>query len=225
MRRTKRNLILTMAATLAVASGVPARSAEGQSVLKKIREQASKRVEEHKAKVDSAVVKTATGAVDSTLDKTTRGADAVVNKVGSVADTAITRTERGVRNTLTKSGGADELAAQYAAQLASGHLVLREIKFVPNSDQLDPSSGDAVAQLAKALAGAAGVFLIEGHTDAMPAAAAAQALSQQRAAAVKAQLVTAGVPAERLLSVGYGATRPASDGKGGNARIELTKAQ
>jgi outer membrane protein OmpA-like peptidoglycan-associated protein len=42
---------------------------------------------------------------------------------------------------------------------------------------------------------------------------------------VKAHLVAEGVAATRLLAVGYGATRPASDGERGDARIELTRAQ
>ena len=63
----------------------------------------------------------------------------------------------------------------------------------------------------------------------MATPAAAQALSEQRAKAVKARLVAGGVPAARLLAVGYGATRPAegnaNGNANGNARIELTRAQ
>ena len=224
MRRTNMSALLTVAAVVALSAGTPARAA-GQSVLQRIKTQAAKRVEERKAKVDSAVVKTATGAVDSTLDKTGRAADAVVNKVGSVADTAITRTEHGVRNAFKGGDSSNELAEKLAAQLGTGHAVLREIRFAPNSDVFDPSSLGTIAQLAKALVATPGTFLIEGHTDALSTPAAAQALSEQRAAAVKARLVAEGVPAARLLAVGYGATRPPSDGGADHARIELTRAQ
>ena len=225
MRRAKLSTLVA-AAALAALSAAPAR-AEAQAVFKKIREQAVRRVEEHKAKVDSSVVRTAAGAVDSTLDKTGRAADAVVSKVGGAADTAISRTEHGVRSAL-KGGDDDELAA-LSAQLGAGHAVLRDLHFAPNSDQLDPSADAALARLAKALLAADGVFIVEGHTDPMATPAAAQALSEQRAKAVKARLVAGGVPAARLLAVGYGATRPAegnaNGNANGNARIELTRAQ
>jgi outer membrane protein OmpA-like peptidoglycan-associated protein len=219
MRHPAISTLLT-AVALAVAV-VPAR-AEAQDLLKKIRDQAVKRVEERKAKVDSAVVKTAAGAVDSTLEKTGRGADAVVSKVGGVAEGAITRTERGVRSALTRD---DDSAELLAAQLATGHAVVREIRFAANSDQLVESAVAELKRLAKALAATPGTFLIEGHTDSLDTPETARALSERRASAVKAHLVAEGVPAARLLAVGYGAARPAADGGAGNARIELTRAQ
>ena len=220
MQRSRPSALLAVAAAIMTLSATPAR-AEAQDLFKKIRDEAAKRVEQRKAKVDSAVMKTATSAVDSTLEKTGRGADAVVNRVGSVADTTISRTERGVRHVAARDDGSAELAAG----LAGGHLVVREIRFATGSDQLDESAGAPLARLAKALVATPGTFLIEDHTDAMDTPEAARSLSERRAASVKAHLVAAGVPAARLLAVGYGATRPATDGANGNARIELTRAQ
>ena len=48
---------------------------------------------------------------------------------------------------------------------------------------------------------------------------------KRRAAAVKAQLTAGGVPADRLLAVGYGATRPNSANPQAHARIEVVRAQ
>ncbi len=70
---------------------------------------------------------------------------------------------------------------------------------------------------------------IEGHTDNVGAAAANQTLSEQRAAAVKAALVSSyGVDAGRLESKGLGATKPATkndtaEGRQTNRRVELVK--
>jgi outer membrane protein OmpA-like peptidoglycan-associated protein len=70
---------------------------------------------------------------------------------------------------------------------------------------------------------------IEGHTDNVGVAAANQALSEKRAAAVKAHLAAKyGVDAARLQSRGFGAAKPVSpnDDEGGrqkNRRVELVK--
>lgn len=219
MQWTRPSAALTIVVALAASAATPAR-ANAQDLFKKMREETLKRVEQQKAKADSAVMKAATGVVDSTLQKTGRGADAVVNGVTSLADTTITRTERGVRHIAAHDDGSAELATR----LASGHAVVREIQFAAGSDQLDAAAAAQVKRLAKALATTQGTFLIEGHTEAMESAEAARALSERRAATVKAHLVAEGVAAARLLAVGYGATRPAGDG-GGAARIELTRAQ
>ena len=64
----------------------------------------------------------------------------------------------------------------------------------------------ATALNSPALAGAR--FEISGHTDSQGAAAKNEALSVQRAQAVRAQLVAYGVDGSRLNAKGYGASRP-----------------
>ena len=69
---------------------------------------------------------------------------------------------------------------------------------------------------------------VEGHTDNVGAAAGNQALSEQRAQAVVAALVQAGVEAARLSAAGFGAARPvasndSSEGRAKNRRVELVK--
>ena len=71
-------------------------------------------------------------------------------------------------------------------------------------------------------------FEIDGHTDNSGAAAHNQMLSQQRADAVKTQLVSMGVDAGRLTSKGFGDAKPISDknspdGKANNRRVEFVK--
>jgi len=52
------------------------------------------------------------------------------------------------------------------------------------------------------------IVRIEGHTDSTGSAAFNQTLSENRAQAVASYLIQRGVPANRIQTVGFGATRP-----------------
>ena len=69
---------------------------------------------------------------------------------------------------------------------------------------------------------------IQGHTDNVGAAAANLTLSRERAAAVKAALVKAGIDEGRLTTSGFGDTQPVADnstdeGRARNRRVELVR--
>jgi outer membrane protein OmpA-like peptidoglycan-associated protein len=71
-------------------------------------------------------------------------------------------------------------------------------------------------------------FEIDGHTDNSGPAAHNLTLSQQRADAVKTELVSLGIDASRLTTKAFGDTKPISDnsspeGKANNRRIEFVK--
>ncbi|HMR09931.1 MAG TPA: OmpA family protein [Polyangiaceae bacterium] len=71
---------------------------------------------------------------------------------------------------------------------------------------------------------------IEGHTDNVGQPAANMTLSGARALTIKQWLITNGVPAERLIAVGFGETRPVADngtadGKAQNRRSEFKIAE
>ncbi|HEY2722278.1 MAG TPA: OmpA family protein [Chitinophagaceae bacterium] len=71
-------------------------------------------------------------------------------------------------------------------------------------------------------------FEVDGHTDNTGTAAHNLVLSQQRADAVKAQLIQMGIDASRLTSKGFGDTKPIGDnntveGKANNRRVEFVK--
>jgi len=71
-------------------------------------------------------------------------------------------------------------------------------------------------------------FEVDGHTDNSGDAQHNKALSQQRADAVKSQLVSMGIDASRITTKGFGDTKPIStndtqDGKATNRRVEFVK--
>lgn len=86
------------------------------------------------------------------------------------------------------------------------------IQFDFDSSRIRAESLEPLANLAAALASPVlleSKFLIEGHTDAKGSAAYNRKLSDQRAGAVKALLVSKGIAADRLVSVGKGSSEPA----------------
>lgn len=111
-----------------------------------------------------------------------------------------------------------------------GSIAIRNILFDTGKATIKPESAGALAIIADALKGDEALKIeIQGHTDNAGAPAANLKLSQDRAAAVKAYLVsTGGIPAARLTTAGLGDTKPVADnttdeGRAQNRRVELVK--
>ena len=88
--------------------------------------------------------------------------------------------------------------------------IRKQIFFNLNSAQISDKSHDLLSEIADVLLRNPQVRLVEiqGHTDSTGNPDANQALSQERADAVREWLIAAGVDASRLVSRGYGDTRP-----------------
>jgi outer membrane protein OmpA-like peptidoglycan-associated protein len=118
----------------------------------------------------------------------------------------------------------------YEALADSGRVATQGVYFETASDQLRPESTPTLKAIAAMLAAHPALRLtIEGHTDAAGDARVNQALSERRAAAVRAALVGQfGADAGRLAAVGRGASRPAApnataEGRQMNRRVELVR--
>lgn len=120
--------------------------------------------------------------------------------------------------------------ALYDVLAEKGRVATQGIYFDTGSDRLRPESTPTLAEIGAMLAGHPELTLtIEGHTDDVGDASANLSLSEQRAAAVKAYLVSRHkVAAHRLQARGMGATKPAvsnatAEGRQQNRRVELVK--
>ncbi len=106
-------------------------------------------------------------------------------------------------------------------------LIIEGVFFKFDSDQLTPDSEtilDNVAEVLKEYPDAQ--IEIQGHTDSLGNALYNEFLSQRRAETVKKYLVSKGIPADNLTTVGYGESKPIEDngteyGRAVNRRIEF----
>lgn len=118
----------------------------------------------------------------------------------------------------------------YDALADQGRVATQGIYFATGSDVIRAESTPTLKEIAAMLAEHPELELtIEGHTDDVGDAAANRALSERRAAAVAAYLVsTHGVAAKRLAAAGLGDTKPAApnatpEGRQQNRRVELVR--
>ena len=118
----------------------------------------------------------------------------------------------------------------YDALAAKGRVATQGIYFDTGSDRIRPESTPTLKEIGAMLKDHPDLKLtIEGHTDNVGAAAANQALSEKRAAAVRQFLIDSyQVDGGRLAAKGLGATKPAAgndtpEGRQQNRRVELVK--
>ena len=118
----------------------------------------------------------------------------------------------------------------YDALLKKGRWVTQGILFATGKAELQPESRPVLKEIASTMKKYADLkILIEGHTDNVGAAPSNLSLSDARAAAVKAALVSEfGLDAARITTKGFGDTKPAAPnttavGRAQNRRVEIVK--
>jgi outer membrane protein OmpA-like peptidoglycan-associated protein len=129
------------------------------------------------------------------------------------------------------SGSINYSLAQFLgdnSQTAPKTFVFDHLNFETGSTQLTADSTQTVTNLAQVLKAYPNAQVqLSGHTDNTGAAAANQALSLDRANAIKGMLVNQGVVSDRISTQGFGQDRPIAsndteDGRARNRRTELT---
>ena len=111
------------------------------------------------------------------------------------------------------------------AKIVLGDAVLH---FANNGAELSPEGIGAVEAVARQLKAYPGAYtlMVSGHTSSLGRAAHNHALSKRRAEAVARLLVGAGIPADRVFTVGRGPDAPMADnktreGQSRNRRVEI----
>jgi outer membrane protein OmpA-like peptidoglycan-associated protein len=120
-------------------------------------------------------------------------------------------------------------AAPKRVELTQDQIVIHDkIQFETNKAVIKPESFGLLDEITAAVKDAAQIkkLSIEGHTDDVGADKYNLKLSDQRAASVKQYLVEHGIDAARLVSKGWGETKPIGDnkteeGKEQNRRVEF----
>lgn len=160
------------------------------------------------------IVPSATVTFDFVFSKDVEGEGTQVAAAGSTAASAA----------LEPTGDLDVAACAGRFEILSR---TESIFFAAGSARLDPKSEPLLNSLVDIIARCPGLVIeVGGHTDSDGGRAANQRLSERRAGSVTAYIVSKAIPADRIVSVGYGETKPAfpndsRENKSRNRRIEF----
>lgn len=175
------------------------------------------------AVIGGAAGAAAGAAIGKATGSTARGA-IIGAAVGGVAGAVIGRQ-------MDKQGDEleDDLEGATVERYGEGLLITFEsgLLFDFDSDVVKGNAGTNLGNLARSLESYPNTeVLIVGHTDATGSDAYNQSLSQRRATAARAYLISRGVPAERIRTEGLGETEPVAsnataEGQAQNRRVEV----
>ena len=144
-------------------------------------------------------------------------------QIGGLADQEKPLVFRNVR--LASGGGMNMVGKKFT----EAKIVTHGINFDVDKATLRPESMGVLNQIKSLMDSDPTLkFQVEGHTDSSGTPAHNLALSQQRADAVRAQLISMGVDGSRLTAKGYGDTVPLApddtpEGKENNRRVEFVR--
>jgi outer membrane protein OmpA-like peptidoglycan-associated protein len=186
-------------------------------------------VADRKARLAEALAATSadnasTAKAKEVFDKTQ--AELVKNKTEQLA----VETQARIDAEKVAANALDDLAKLAAVKEESRGLVITlsgGVLFESNKSTLFPTAQDKLNKVAEALlTNKNKKIIVEGHTDSQGSSEHNQALSQKRAEAVRAYLITRGYPENLIQASGIGENRPVAsndntEGRANNRRVEI----
>lgn len=178
--------------------------------------------------VSAARMRQVTTAQAATADAESRADRSAVVAADAVADRARSDTARVAAEARTAALTAELADYEQTRSDLGVTLILRDLQFASGSAVLSSGAQGRLAPLASFLAKQPEARIqIAGHTDSQGAEAFNQALSVRRAESVGAYLISTGVDAGRINSIGLGEGVPLSSngtaaGRAINRRVEVT---
>ena len=169
-------------------------------------------------------------AGNAVVDGTKNAAGAVGNAAGNVVDGAKGLVQKGADFFKFAPGTTEGKFANFLTDSKSNlnqSFVLDKVFFETGSANLKPESKRQLNNIVKVLKAYPKVKIeTQGHTDNVGNPASNKALSQKRAASVKAYLQKQGIPANRVVAKGFGDAKPrakndSAANKAKNRRTEL----
>ncbi len=178
---------------------------------------------------------TLTGAVPSEMVKSAAGQAAAALNPTATIDNQLTVSAPSASPTPSPSPASTGTVSASCATVnttVAAELKAKPVQFATGSASILPASltqlKSIAAQLKDCLGaeGGASGLAVEGHTDNQGSDALNTRLSQQRADAVKAALVSAGLPSGKITAKGFGAGKPVAtnttaEGRALNRRVEI----
>jgi outer membrane protein OmpA-like peptidoglycan-associated protein len=163
--------------------------------------------------------------------------DAALKELNITRDQMLSKTQEELnRERQARSAAESQLAQsrkeleQYAQvrDVSRGTVITLSggVLFESGKAELLPGAQDQLSRVAAFLKNSPRPVVIEGYTDSRGSASTNQALSERRAQAVSDFLTAQGVPADRIRSVGKGASAPVAsnataNGRSQNRRVEI----
>jgi outer membrane protein OmpA-like peptidoglycan-associated protein len=128
-----------------------------------------------------------------------------------------------------RGGGGEDRGIDLVSVPEGIRLVVKDIRFIPDSDEFLPEERPRLDVIAGALklAGPEQNFLVEGHTANLGKPSGEMELSVLRAKKMVDELTRRGISANRFIYKGWGGTKPVGDnsneeGRSLNRRVEIT---
>jgi outer membrane protein OmpA-like peptidoglycan-associated protein len=222
------NLAQGAAATAALGQS-QAETAQAQAQLAKSQSDAARAAAESASATSAQAAGQANAGRDAAIAATAT-AEAARHQAASERNAAVGQAQRAEgEKTLLRAQLLQQLNSILQTRESARGLIVNMsgVLFETGKSDLRPAAREKLAKISGIILAHPGLKLeVEGHTDSVGRDASNQTLSENRAQGARSYLVSQGVPADSIVSRGFGSTKPVgsndtAEGRQSNRRVEL----